>query len=223
MDFKYKETITIKGNLKILTGLHIGGNKDIFKIGGVDCPVIKDKDEWPYIPGSSLKGKLRSLLERKYGIKDIAKYNGENENETKIAVLFGPHNSKDRETPIIAVFRDAFLVEEDKKSCMINNRRPDIEKLYEYKTENTIDRIKGTAANPRTIERVVPNLRFLVEIVFHKYDNDKYDSRSMLELLKEAFELLSNDYLGGSGTRGYGRVDVSEIIRDIEKKLEEST
>ena len=56
----------IQGKIKVLTGLHIGGPTTGLNIGGVDNIVIKDAKGKPYIPGSSLKGKMRSLLEYSY-------------------------------------------------------------------------------------------------------------------------------------------------------------
>ncbi|MCM8825814.1 MAG: type III-A CRISPR-associated RAMP protein Csm3, partial [Candidatus Omnitrophica bacterium] len=58
----------IKAAIKVETGLRIGGSSTGVKIGGVDQPVISDPFGKPYIPGSSLKGKLRSLIERKENV-----------------------------------------------------------------------------------------------------------------------------------------------------------
>lgn len=188
--------------------MHIGGFKEFFKIGGVDSPVIKDKYNYPYIPGSTLKGKIRSLLEQKYKLNHIAQWNSNDINEKRIAFVFGPSDSKERETPIVVVFRDAPLSEEFKG---------DPEKLYEIKGENTIDR-ETSRANPRFIERVVPGVSFDFEIEIHEYlfdENGKYRKKDfeisldeVKELIKEGLNLLENDYLGGSGTRGYGKVKI---------------
>lgn len=213
---KLKEKVVIKGKLKVKTGLHIGGTKESFQIGGLDNPVIrikrfdKNKSE-PYIPGSSLKGKIRCLLERKHG---KFKENGEpcGCGSCEICKLFGQHKPKKEEkikSPTRLIFRDAYLARE------VNDEQ--LKELTEIKTENVIDRIKGTAENPRQIERVVPGTEFDVEIIMNVYEGD--DVERLLNMLKEGFELLQNDYLGGSGTRGYGKVDVSEIIGAIEQEL----
>ncbi|MFN4227892.1 MAG: type III-A CRISPR-associated RAMP protein Csm3, partial [Candidatus Ratteibacteria bacterium] len=64
-----KGKIIIKGFIEVKTGLRIGGTTTGLKIGGLDQPVIKDPLGRPYIPGSSLKGKLRSLIEKKENVK----------------------------------------------------------------------------------------------------------------------------------------------------------
>ena len=61
---------TITGTIETVTGLHIGAGKDSIEIGGMDNPVIKHPHTGEhYIPGSSLKGKVRSLRseERRVG------------------------------------------------------------------------------------------------------------------------------------------------------------
>jgi len=199
-----KETIKIEGRIKLLTGLHIGGIKESFKIGGLDNPVIKikigDKEE-PYIPGSSIKGKLRCLLELEEGKKKLCDCNNCN-----ICKLFGSAGKQKSITR--AIFRDAYIINEDKNQ----------EKQYtEIKPENTIDRVESKA-NPRFIERVLPGTEFNAEIVLNIFDED--NKTELLKTLKRGFELLQENYLGGSGTRGYGKVDVSDIIRDIDKKIQ---
>jgi CRISPR-associated protein Csm3 len=57
--------IRIESKLLVETGLHIGGGNETLDIGGLDKPVIRDPlTQQPYLPGSSIKGKLRSILER---------------------------------------------------------------------------------------------------------------------------------------------------------------
>src|SRR5512147_368166 len=60
--------LILEGELHCLTGLHIGAGKGALEIGGADNPVVKDAFGMPYIPGSSLRGKLRSLLEQSSGM-----------------------------------------------------------------------------------------------------------------------------------------------------------
>lgn len=196
----------ITGTIKVMTGLHIGGIKETFQIGGQDSPVIKLRNGEPYIPGSSLKGKIRSLLERKYRTE------GKPEDPCgcgicKICQLFGSHKAVNQRQGCL-IFRDATI----SKSVKFKKNE-----LFETKAENIIDRQTGTAKHPRFIERVVPDTDFEVEIIFNKYEGD--DHKKLLNVLKEGFELLANDYLGGSGTRGYGRIDVSSLIQDINSKI----
>ncbi|MCW1304937.1 MAG: type III-A CRISPR-associated RAMP protein Csm3 [Candidatus Parvarchaeota archaeon] len=199
---KFKKSIKIEGKLKVLTGLHIGGIKEAFKIGGLDNPFIKIKKvgeaEEPYIPGSSLKGKIRCLLELEEGKEELCSCGN-----CMICKLFGPHKSEKKE-PSRVIFRDAYLEE--------NCRGKEI---LEIKPENIIHRCKGTAEHPRFIERVVPGTVFKVEILLNVFEDD--NEKEMLEKLKHGFELLQENYLGGSGTRGYGKVDVNEIIENIKK------
>jgi CRISPR-associated protein Csm3 len=123
-----------------------------------------------------------------------------------ICKLFGPHNPKEEARTISrAIFRDAYLAENTEKE------------ILEIKPENIIDRVKGTATHPRFIERVLPGAKFHVEVVLNVFEDD--DKKEMLEELKKGFELLQENYLGGSGTRGYGKVDVSEIIKSINEHI----
>ncbi|MEM4330576.1 MAG: type III-A CRISPR-associated RAMP protein Csm3 [Candidatus Pacearchaeota archaeon] len=203
---KLKEQYLIKGKIKVLTGLCISGEKETFRIGGLDNSVIKLKNGEPYIPGSSLKGKIRCLLERKEDLKEPCSCG-----ECNICILFGSSKTETTKRPNVLIFRDAFLEKKDRE-------KEEIEKLFEIKTENVINRITGKSMNLRIIERVVPGTEFEVEIVFNEYEGDNHIG--LLEKLKEGFELLSNDYLGSSGTRGYGKVDVTEVIRSIEGVIE---
>ncbi len=182
-----KKNLRIK--IEVLTGLHIGIGTDRPEIGGIDNPVIKDPiTQLPYIPGSSLKGKLRSLLETE----------STNFNKQVIATAFGD----DENTPTRFIFRDIFLSESDKKKFENGSIQT------EAKTEIKIDREKGTAAHGalRVTERIPPQVIFEGEVLIRSInDNDEELNESMLQ---EAVKLLNNDYLGGSGSRGYGAVKI---------------
>jgi CRISPR type III-A-associated RAMP protein Csm3 len=61
--------VVITGGIRLVTGLHIGGAAAGLDIGGVDNPIIRHPvTREPYIPGSSLRGKIRALLERAYNL-----------------------------------------------------------------------------------------------------------------------------------------------------------
>lgn len=58
--YKLVEIYKISGQIKLETGLHIGGDEGVIEIGGNDNPIVRDISTGnPYIPGSSLKGKMR--------------------------------------------------------------------------------------------------------------------------------------------------------------------
>jgi CRISPR-associated protein Csm3 len=203
---KLLEKIVLKGTLIVETGLHVGGIKSSLDIGGLDLPVIKTPQGVPYLPGSSLKGKLRSLLAKKEGSQEV------DEDSSTLKKLFGSVSSQKEVSRCI--FRDAYLDEEQFARHFDSNKEAiKLETNYtEIKTENTINRLTGTAQNPRTIERVPAGAKFNFEIIFDKYkENDAHKEENhdaLLKKLGEAFSLLENDYLGGSGTRGYGKVKI---------------
>ena len=180
----------IEYEVELCTGLHIGGNKESYGIGGIDSPVIKDPlTNKPIIPGSSIKGKIRMLLTH----IDV-----ENHNLDEIDKACGSSDKDIGLTRII--FRDLFLTEDSAKE--LENRLG--KGFYtEVKAENKIDNLK---AMPRFIERVPAGAKFHGECIVQKLDEDKED---FFELLKRGFELLKNSALGGSGSRGYGKVNIT--------------
>ena len=229
----------ITGTIALKTGLHIGSGDAEMRIGGTDNPVIKHPfTQEPYIPGSSLKGKVRSLLEMKSGLMDLTKgkpVNLENlntfpENEKakgkKILELFGSGASADdaldelaREIgPTRASFADSHLDEKWKKIAA-EEHRP----LFEVKSENTINRIKGTAEHPRTMERVPAETVFSFSISLKKMEQDQ----ALEDFLLEGLSLLEMDTLGGNGSRGYGKITFSfkdaetqQRFNDIKQSLQ---
>ena len=200
---KLSYKIHIKGNIEVQTGLHIGGSEVELDIGGIDKEVIKIKQgdkRIPYIPGSSLKGKIRSLLARKKGSMDVR------DDGKQIIDLFGLPNAgkNSKKTLSRLIVRDCYPV---------NN-----EFTLEEKTENTIIRKTGDA-KPRQLERVTKGTSFGLDMIVDVYDIDNY--KELLETLDKGFQLLHFDYLGGSGTRGYGQVNLSDItIKKIDFKKE---
>lgn len=214
--------------MELVTGLHIGGIKETIEIGGVDNPVIvgwKDKDPVPIIPGSSLKGKIRSLLELKYAsdIKDkktdgyvqvgssYVKY-GEGEKSKLIPQVFGI-GASDTE----GFLRTRLIVRDSYPSKVTVEwwrKNEDIIHGTEVKAENTINRITS-AANPRFFERVPAGSVFEVEFVISIYEGD--DENKILKLLFEGLKLLQDNYLGGSGSRGYGKVKFKDFEAVVKK------
>ncbi len=203
-----KTVHTFKIELELLSGMHISGSDDNFDIGGPDQQVIKNPlTGEPYIPGSSLKGKLRSLLDYKYGkvIKgreDDYGISEDNKNSLALA-LFQPSSECE---PMVTrgIFRDLVLTEETKEKLKVYLG----EGIYtEIKAENKINRFQGKAETPRFIERVPAGCQFVGEIDVLEFDNDNIDA--LIKYLKEALSLLELNFIGGSGSRGYGRVKVN--------------
>lgn len=206
-----KKKIKIQTTLTLITGLHIGGSSENVEIGGIDNPVIKvaTKDNQPYIPGSSLKGKMRSLLEQIAGAAKIG------DNPT-INNMFGSADAKNPQ-PSKIIVRDAFLTSES-ESLLRSSDNLDMP-YTEGKWENVIDRIKGTAEHPRQTERVPAGAVFNVEFVINVWDTDG-DGSELMDMLKKGIRLIENDYLGGSGSRGYGQVKFGDLLT---KEMSETT
>jgi CRISPR-associated protein Csm3 len=197
-----KRKIIIEGKIKLLTGLHIGGTDQDIKIGGVDNPVIKTGDK-PYIPGSSFKGKLRSLLEKRDGKKDVCVCG-----KCEICKLFGTSADKAQQ-PSRLIIRDS--------EPLIAKSEDEI--LTEVKFENVINRVSSKAEHPRQTERVPAGKEFGFQIIFNDYGEDK----ELFDLFKKGLQILENDYIGGSGTRGYGRVkfiDLNQKFIDLGENMD---
>ena len=229
MSKKFAKNLVLKGKIKLVTGLHIGGLKETVEIGGMDNPVIttykmmdKRLVNIPYIPGSSLKGKVRSLLEIAYAddiagkeMKGKVGYVQVGENYIKygspkaklIPQLFGiPANTEGFEENISRILvRDAYPTDTTIQKW---NEHPDIVKGTEVKMENTINRITS-AANPRPVERIPAESVFEFEIVLTIYEGD--NEKELLSLLLEGLKMLEDNYLGGYGSRGYGKLEFYDI------------
>ncbi len=213
-NMKLKEKIIIKGTLTLLSGLHIGDSKENVEIGGVDSPVIRRKDNnQPYIPGSSLKGKIRSLLEVAMGeginSKGETSFDYDNYSTDKgklLATLFGSAGNNGKPSRLLV--RDASMTEKSSKA-FYDSEFTDMP-YTEVKFENVINRLTGTAEHPRQIERVPAGAVFNIEFVINVMDDA--DANKFIDLLKSGIKLLEDDYLGGSGTRGYGQVKIETDI-----------
>lgn len=203
---KLKEYRLIEGTITCETGLRIGGSQESIEIGGMENPIIRHPitDE-PYIPGSSLKGKVRSLLELKHGrVSPTGEPCGCG--QCPICRVFGPHKNPHHELgPTRILVRDAALTDDSKAE--LEKAREDKGLFYaEVKTENIVNRLTGTAEHPRTLERVPANTVFDFEIAVRLFEDD--DENQIMSLIKEGLDLLQEDYLGSSGSRGYGKVSL---------------
>lgn len=199
--------IKINTSITLITGLHIGGNSENVEIGGIDNPVVKlaSKGDVPYIPGSSLKGKMRCLLEQTAGAPKVGL-------DAKVNNLFGITESKANNTenqPSKIIVRDAML-SDDSKKMLLDCDNLDMP-FTENKFENVIDRVKGIAQHPRQTERVPAGAEFNAEFIINVWDDD--DEQELVALFEKGIRLLENDYLGGSGSRGYGQIKFGEMKR----------
>lgn len=191
--------IQITGTIEVLTGMHIGGSSAFAAIGAVDSPVIKDViTGYPMIPGSSLKGKMRTLLAKAYN-ESVA--NNPNQDCERIKRVFGSAEKDNIRRSRIQI-SDMILSNADEL------RNKGLNSKTEVKFENTINRATAVA-NPRQIERVVRGSEFDLDILY-EVDNmdDLYED---IELIADAFKMLQFDYLGGSGSRGYGKVKFTNL------------
>lgn len=213
---RLQKKINVTASLKLLSGLHIGDSKDNTDIGGIDSPVIRRRDnKEPYIPGSSLKGKMRCLMEQISGASEVGggmktTFDNKAPEIQKINYFFGYAND---DIPSAIIVRDAYLSDESREK-LSNSEFTDMP-YTEAKMENSIHRIKGKADAPRTIERVPAGSVFNLNFVINIFEKDGIEIDEMA-MLKKGLELLNNDYLGGSGSRGYGHVNI-----DIDKLEEE--
>lgn len=222
-NLEFKGNIILKGKIVCDTGLHIGESNESLEIGGIDNMVMRDKkSDLPYIPGSSLKGKLRNLLElfTKEFVENINKGNSRkgfepcNCGKCIVCKIFGFTNDSDGVYvgPTRIIVRDAFPDESTRKFW---DKSEDVSRGAELKTENVIDRVKSSAFNLRPSERVPKDSKFNFEIVFGVYcDEDKDNFKEVFTALK----LLENNYLGGSGSRGYGKVHFDDLSYSVKDK-----
>ncbi len=198
--------ILIKCKLTVLTGMHIGGSSAFSAIGAVDSPVIRDAlTGRPMLPGSSLKGKMRTLLAKAVKNHYITQESADDPQEIKR--LFGSAgNNRKNEKPKAArlQFADAFLLNADE---LVKRGG-----LTEVKFENTISRLTSVA-NPRQIERVVRGTEFGVHLVYDMENAEEL--KADFENIARGLKLLTMDYLGGHGSRGYGKVAFSAFEIEV--------
>lgn len=221
---KLTKILTIKAQLVCVSGLHIGAGDTEMHIGGIDNTVIRNPlTNVPYIPGSSLKGKIRSLLEWRSGAVrekplSLADYqNGERRDVLSILQLFGVGGGDQLTNekalvlgPSRLSFWDCELNEAWRKSIDDANLL-----TTEAKSENSINRISGVADHPRFTERVVAGARFDFRLSMKVLERDE---EGLLRTILSGLRLLEADSLGGSGSRGYGKVKFENLTIDGEDK-----
>lgn len=189
----------IRGEIELLTGMHIGTGGEYAAIGAEDSPVIKDAiSNQTIIPGSSLKGKLRTVLAR-YINEGPA--NTPDDDCSEIKRLFGSKSKPSR-----LIFSDMAMSNEKELEQM------NIYTYTEVKFENTINRMTSVS-NPRQIERTIRGCKFDMELIYDLTNEN--EAREDIKLLAQAMKLLQLDYLGGHGSRGYGKIKFNNINADI--------
>lgn len=202
--FKLVKKIFIGGTIEAKTGLSIGGSSVGLEIGGADKVVVRNPlTNQPYIPGSSIKGKMRSLLEKLEG--KIGTGGGPcNCGTCLICQVFGVAAEK-KKMPARLIVRDSDL----KNPELLEKSKFTDMPYTEVKTEVVIDRITS-AATPRSFERVPAGAIFNLKLVCNIYQGD--EEQEILDKVFEALTLVQEDYLGGSGTRGYGEVKIKVAV-----------
>lgn len=199
----------IRGEIELLSGARIGGSDDVLQIGGTDLTCIKDPvTEKPYIPGSSIKGKMRSGLEKVLGKSsgDGSEPCGCAKADCPICRVFGPHkNTNHNLGPTRIIVRDAALIGDF---------------ALENKTESINDRKSGAAKNPRTVERVAPGAKFALEIGVQEFDldstftykdsenNDRRSADALLEVVDHALGEMEQVGIGAGTGKGYGKIKI---------------
>jgi len=196
----------ITGIIRCVSGLRIGGSDDLLQIGGTDLTCIKHPVTLkPYLPGSSLKGKMRSELEAKEG-----KFGGRDANEPcgcgscLVCRVFGMHKPRANNIgPSRIIVRDSQLLEGGE---------------FELKSENIIDRRTGTALHPRKIERVVAGSTFSLRIGIQEWDLDKdaaYDGKkaggALVAFVLEGLKLVERTGLGSGTSKGSGEIQFEAL------------
>jgi len=226
-----KDIKEIKGKIILKSGLHIGAGDMEMHIGGTDNPVIKHPHtQEPYIPGSSLKGKVRALLEMESGLmaktkgkpvqaRHLIGLSGEQKNKCEnILKIFGSSGADAEAStdhnlgPTRVSFADCPLNDAWRERARQN--RWD---YFEVKSENAINRIEGTARDPRFTERVVEGAVFDFSVSLKLLGETESD---LFEYLLDGLKLLEMDALGGSGSRGYGRIEFQFDDAEIAERFQ---
>lgn len=220
MTYQFKAHILITGHITCVTGLHIGGTEEGYEIGGMDNPVLRDTmSGYPYIPGSSLKGKMRSMLEWTLGkIEPDGRVHGRSCQDPTCVIcrIFGSSTDRrGRENeatgPTRLLVRDAFP-----SQSTIDRFVDGGVFITESKTENSLNRITSEA-NPRPMERVPKGAQFDFEMIYGIYDLGDGGAVDLdnLKQVYTAFELLEASVLGGGGSRGSGKIAIENVSATI--------
>lgn len=197
--------IEITGVIEACTGMHIGGSSQFSAIGAVDSPVVRDAlTDKPMIPGSSLKGKMRALLARQYNHRDTLTETHDDD-EPRITRLFG--SARDKKYSRL-LFSDMMLINGEELKKM------GIDSVTEVKFENTISRMTSIS-NPRQIERAIRGTQYEFQMIYDACQTDEQEILEDFQLIAEGLRLLQYDYIGGNGSRGYGRIRFKNLDAEL--------
>ena len=207
--------LRLRGLIRVPNGgLRVGGNPPWLENGGIaDFTIIRNPlNGEPYVPGSTLKGRLRAILEK---VEGKGREGGEPCNcgrkDCLVCVIFGAHKRPQADSsPTRIIVRDAPLTEESR--TRLRELEAEGKSLVEEKAENLVDRDKGTTETPRWQERVW-DAGFQMEILLHVYDGD--EPVRMLEFLRRGLGLVQEiGALGAGASRGSGQVRFEDIAVD---------
>jgi CRISPR-associated protein Csm3 len=225
-NIQLKKKVIYTGIITLKTGLHIGGTNAALNIGGPDKFVVRNPlNNIPYIPGSSLKGKMRALIEIAKGCATVTnrgEVKASEEPDSDSGYLFGTAGKEDsKKRPSRIIIRDADMFTEndsDEELQLFGLKREDLPDFSntdlpytESKTEVSIDRATAHA-NPRTFERVPAGAMFKLNMIMNIFEGE--DENKLKKTLTEAVTLLEDDYLGGQGSRGYGQIKIDIVKED---------
>jgi CRISPR-associated protein Csm3 len=224
--------IFLKMDIRAVTGLRIGGSPSALQIGGLDNVVIRDPiTRRPYIPGSSIRGKMRSLWEKVTNASQnvtirqgnpTVRLHGEPDkgvsiNEDPVCRIFGVTGNIETPNPTRLIVTDALM--SDTSAATLENNALTDQPYTETKWEATIDRITS-AAVPRQMERVPAGTIFSnCKLVYSIYGTD--NAQNPLEDIIWFFDiiqmlqLVEDDYLGSSGSRGSGSVEFENLLMEL--------
>lgn len=236
--------IVFTGVITLKTGLHIGGTNSALNIGGPDKFVVRNPiSTIPYIPGSSLKGKMRALVEIFHRCVDIStdkagkvKVGPSKEPNSISGKLFGvpadaDNKGKSEHFSSRLIVRDCNMITREEYKKMTEDKKVIVNEKYGIKDINDIPDYSHTdlpytesktevnidrvtsSANPRTFERIPAGSKFYLDFVLNIFENDK--ENELMNTIDEAISLLADDYLGGQGSRGYGQIEITIVKKEM--------
>jgi CRISPR-associated protein Csm3 len=198
----------INGTIRCESGVRVGGSRDELEIGGIDNPVLREgPTHQPYLPGSSIKGRMRSLLERYYNVplggRDRNEPHGCTEDSCLFCKVFGPHKQTiHRHGPSRLIVRDAYLSSASNEAFQADEKR-----IIDVRTENMVNRLSNTAQNPRPVERVARGTLFDLALTLRMMDGDP--EPKIKRMVRRGLLLLAMDGIGSGISRGHGQISIS--------------